>query len=80
MGVLLKFLLTAFVILVVWWVVKFRARVDVLKAAVAAAKKAAEDGQQRSGVSKPQSAPVKLVPCPKCGAYNAEGKSCSCGG
>lgn len=77
MGVLLKFLLTILVFLVVWWVVKFRGRVSVLKAAIDAAKKVAEDEKARAQAA---SAPVpaKLVACLKCGTYIAAGAACSC--
>ena len=70
MAAILKVLLTVLVILVVFWIVRYRARVSVLKAAVNAAKKTAEG--EKKGV------PVSLVACPKCGTYNAVGVACSC--
>jgi hypothetical protein len=70
MAAVLKVLLTAAVILVVFWVVRYRARVSVLKAAVNAAKKTAEG--EKAGV------PLSLVACAKCGTYNAVGVVCAC--
>ena len=66
MGFIFKLLLTALIILVVWWVVKFRGRMSVLKAAVQAA---------NAPTSK---VPVVLVACPKCGTYIATGTVCIC--
>ena len=65
MGFIVKLLLTALVVLVVWWVVKFRGRMSVLKTAVQAAKRAA----QQAGSPATSKVPVVLVACPKCGTY-----------
>lgn len=81
MGALLKLLLTVLVILVAWWLVKFRGRISVLKAAVAAARKAAAGEAARTGAPATKGGvPVELVSCPKCGTYNAVGTPCACGG
>lgn len=74
MGFIFKILLTALVVLVVWWVVKFRGRMSVLKAAVQAAKRAA----QQAASNPASKAPVVLVACPKCGTYIASGSVCGC--
>jgi ribosomal protein L32 len=78
MGTLFKVLLTVLVILVVWWVVKFRGRVSVLKAAVKAAKTVAKTEQAHRATAAAPAAPVSLVPCPKCGTYIAAGMACAC--
>ncbi len=74
MGFIFKLLLTALIILVVWWVVKFRGRMSVLKAAVQAAKRAA----QQAANAPTSKVPVVLVACPKCGTYIATGTVCIC--
>jgi hypothetical protein len=86
MGALLKFLLIAAVIVVAYYMYKFRGRPGVLKArmkaAVDAARKVAEDEKTRAAADqappKQTNVPVKLVACPKCGTYVAEGKACTC--
>ena len=83
MGALLKILLTLFVILVAYWLIKYRGRVSVLKSAVKAAKKtAAEAAQNTAATPDPAktAVPVTLVACPKCGTYTTVGKACVCGG
>ena len=77
MGFIFKFLLTALVVLVVWWIVKFRGRVSVLKAAVQAAKKVMDDEKAAPAQHKP-GVPVTLAPCPKCGTFIAAGTVCTC--
>ena len=78
MGVIFKFLLTGLVVLVVWWIVKFRGRMSVLKAAVQAAKKVMDD-EKAAPKSHKTGIPVTLAPCPKCGTYIAAGTACTCG-
>jgi hypothetical protein len=75
-GLIFKVLLTGLVILVVWWVIRFRGRISVLKAAMQAAQKVARG--EAAKASKP-SVPVVLVACPKCGTYIAAGTACACG-
>ncbi|MBL8643620.1 MAG: hypothetical protein JNK21_06790 [Rhodospirillaceae bacterium] len=82
MGAILKLLLTVIVIAVAWYLIKFRGRIGPFKAAVKAAKKVAEDAQAAAApTAKPDpQMPVKLVACPKCGTYVAQGKACACNG
>jgi ribosomal protein L32 len=77
MGVIFKVLLTVVVVLVVWWVVKFRGRISVLKAAMHAARKMAKG--EKAAATGARAVPVALVPCPKCGTYIAAGTACTCG-
>jgi hypothetical protein len=83
MSAILKFLLIAAVIFVAVWVVKFRGRVSfaqTVKNTMAAAKKSAKDIKAAvKDTAPPSSAPTKLVACPKCGVYLAEGAACTCG-
>jgi len=76
MGLLLKILLTLLVILVIWWVVKFRNRVSTQKAA----KKLADDAKAASQKASAEKTgvPVELRPCPKCGTFVAVGQPCTC--
>lgn len=80
MGTFFKLLLTILVILIVFWVVKFRARPSVIKNMVAAAKKVAAEEKARAAKAEgpAPSPPVALVPCPKCGTYLAQGTACHC--
>ncbi|MDX2142799.1 MAG: hypothetical protein SFV19_05555 [Rhodospirillaceae bacterium] len=87
MSAVLKFLLIAAVIFVAFWVVKFRGRVSfaqTVKNTMAAAKKSAQDIKAAikdpASTSTPTSTvPTKLVACPKCGTFLAEGATCTCG-
>lgn len=84
MGAILKFLLIIVVIVVAYYMFKFRGRPGILKqrmkAAMDAARKVAEAEQARQSPPTDPKVPVKLVACPKCGTYVAEGKACTCSG
>jgi hypothetical protein len=89
LGAILKLLLIIAVVVVAYYMYKFRSRPGVfkksVKAAVEAAKKVAAEEEGRDTPPPPPpppsgKVPVKLVACPKCGTYVAEGKACTCGG
>jgi hypothetical protein len=76
MSLIFKFLLTALVVLIVWWVIRFRGRMSGLKAAFKAAQKAAATEAARATGTK--GVPVTLLACPKCGTFIAAGTACTC--
>jgi len=88
----LKLLLTIAVVVAAWYIFKSRKRITRERAtkfgrALEAARDAmADSARARDAGEKPPEAPksgeadpVDLHRCPKCGAYVAEGVTCSCG-
>lgn len=75
MTAILKFLLIAAVIAIVWFTFRTRGRINIVDTAMKAAKKVAEDHTQKSG---PPAKIQDLVKCPKCGNYGPKGQPCAC--
>ncbi|MCB2109177.1 MAG: hypothetical protein KDE14_15810 [Rhodobacteraceae bacterium] len=76
---ILKVLLTAGVIALVWFVARSRGRIDPIKAARDAARAVSEAQAARNPSRSPPPAKIEdLVKCPKCGAYGPQGRPCGC--
>ncbi|MDX2221481.1 MAG: hypothetical protein SFV21_01955 [Rhodospirillaceae bacterium] len=79
MSAILKFVLIAAVIGLVWFVVRTRGRINPLKAATEAARRVAEGQKREDAKSGPPAKVVHdLVACPKCGAFGPTGRPCAC--
>lgn len=76
MGAILKFVLIAAVILIVWFVARTRGRINIVDTAMKAAKKVAEDHAARK--AGPPAKIQDLVRCPKCGNYGPQERPCAC--
>jgi len=79
MTAILKFVLIAAVILIVWFVFRTRGRINIVDTAIKAAKKVAQDHTENHAEKSAPPAKIEdLVKCPKCGSYNPKGRPCSC--
>ncbi len=76
---MLKILFTVVVVYLVWAAFKYRRRMDAVQKDLKDLK-AREAAQAADTASRPPGTPLAqdLLPCPKCGAYIAQGAVCSC--
>jgi hypothetical protein len=74
MGVVVKFLLVAGALLVLWFMVRARFRIKVVDEVAAFLARA------KTPPPPPPARVENLVKCAKCGAYHPAGKPCVCAG